>query len=412
MHVLYFHQHFTTPRGASGTRSYEMAQALLQHGHTVTIVCGSYAVGHTGILGNPRWGIRRGMVDGINVIEICLPYSNRDSFSRRTLTFLKYSLMSTMIAARVPYDLLFATSTPLTAAIPGLAMRMCKPRLAFVFEVRDLWPELPRLMGVIKNPIVLASMALLERLAYKAADACIGLAPGIVEGIQRRAGLSKPVAMIPNGCDLGLFSPKPIASSNQREKQGLTAIYCGTHGIANGLDAVLDAARVLKQRGRSDIQLLFVGDGKLKPVLQERARRENLRNCVFMDPIPKLQVAELMKRCDVGMMVLANCPGFYFGTSPNKFFDYIAAGLPVINNYPGWLAELIKQHQCGLVVPPGDAQAFAAALTELADAPAARVQMGKNARRLAEESFDRKKLAEEFVAFLESTHEKALRRCR
>lgn len=426
MHILYFHQHFSTPSGSTGTRSYEMARTLIGYGHEVTMVCGTYGGGHTGLTGDPVKGIRRGKVDGIRVVEICLPYSNHDSFMKRSLTFLRFALKSIGIAWRTKYDLLFATSTPLTAGIPGIVMRVLKPRKPFVFEVRDLWPELPREMGVMTNPLVLGSMSVLEWLSYNCAQACIGLSPGIVEGIRKRCSNKKPVAMIPNGCDLNLFhiSPKPqkddsipasnVAtasppfSSNEQKDNGqpdadptFRAVFTGAHGMANGLNAVLDAAAVLKQCDRDDIELIFIGDGKLKPKLMERADREGLTNCRFLAPIPKLELAAKIAEFDAGMMILANFPAFYYGTSPNKFFDYIASGLPVINNYPGWIADLITENNCGIAVPPEDSQALATALKRLADNPRERRSMGANARLLAETQFSRRKLAEQFCNFLQ-----------
>src|SRR5690606_6162994 len=131
------------------------------------------------------------------------------------------------------------------------------------------------------------------------------------------------------------------------------------HGIANGLNAVLDAAAELKRRGRDDIRLVLVGQGKLKPALQARAQREKLHNVVFCDPVEKPRLAGLLAAADLGMQVLANVPAFYNGTSPNKFFDYVASGLPVLINYPGWLADIITEVDCGYVVPPDDPAAFA-----------------------------------------------------
>jgi len=371
------------------------------------MVCGSYGLGQTGLTGEPVKGIREGDVDGIHVIEIVLPYSNYQGLVRRSLVFMKYSLRSIGIAWRTDYDLLFATSTPLTAGIPGIAMRFLKPRRTFVFEVRDLWPELPKAMGVVTNPIILAGMSLLEWMSYACAHSCIGLSPGIAEGIGRRSRRGKPIAMIPNGCDLDLFGGDTTPSPGRRDSSpaGFRAVFTGAHGIANGLDAVLDAARVLKERHRDDIEILFVGDGKLKPALVECAEAEKLDNCRFLDPMPKTELCEFMREADVGLMVLANVPAFYYGTSPNKFFDYIAARMPVVNNYPGWLADMIKEHDCGIAVPPGDPVAFADALIELADNPENRTAMGKKARRLAETSFGREDLARQFVDFLESATE-------
>ena len=405
MHVLYFHQHFSTPTGSTGTRSYEMAQRLLAYGHEVTMVCGSGQMASSGLTGKPVDGMRRGSVDGINVIELCLPYSNYDSFLKRAWVFWLYAWRSVKLALRLDYDLLFATSTPLTAGIPGIVMQLFRKK-PFVFEVRDLWPELPREMGVISNPLILKAMDLLEWLSYHSAAACIGLSPGIVRGITRRNIPESRVTMIPNGCDLELFIPdehKGVENITGIEKDDFIAIFCGAHGIANGLDAVLDSAKVLKARNEQNIKLLFVGDGRLKPRLLERAGKEQLDNCIFCDPVPKFELAKITAACDVGMMILANVPAFYYGTSPNKFFDYIASGLPVLNNYPGWLAEMIEKNDCGIAVPPADPEAFADALVALRDNPARRNRMAANARAFAESNFSREKLADQFVAFLSET---------
>ena len=125
--------------------------------------------------------------------------------------------------------------------------------------------------------------------------------------------------------------------------------------------------------------------------------REGLDNVVFHDPVDKARLAGLMAATDVGLQILANVPSFYYGTSPNKFFDYIAAGLPVLNNYPGWLAEMVEQHRCGFAVPPNNPAAFADALEKAAsDLPALKA-MGERARALAEAQFDRALLADRWV---------------
>ena len=365
------------------------------------MVCGLYRYGNSGLSGESKHNLRTGNVDGIDVIEIRLPYSNRDSFLKRTCTFIRFAIKGIGIALHVDYDLLFATSTPLTAGIPGIAMRALKPWKPFVFEVRDLWPELPKKMGVITNPLIITAMSFLEWLSYNCAAACIGLSPGIRHGIVRHLARSKPVAMIPNGCDLGIFRPSNVPFGGDRR---LTAVFMGAHGIANGLDAVLDGAHVLKSRGREDIEILFVGDGMLKPELMSRAKKDGLDNCKFLDPLPKLELASMLQAADVGLMILADVPAFYYGTSPNKFFDYISAGLPVLNNYPGWLADLINEYGCGIALSPKDPQAFADALITLADDRELRGRMGLNARNLAESVFDRKVLANEFVKFLEKVN--------
>jgi glycosyltransferase involved in cell wall biosynthesis len=402
MKVLYFHQYFTTPDGPGGSRSYKFARKLLERGHEVVMVCGAEIESTTGLSGPFVHGRREGYVDEIYVIELELPYSNHFSLLKRAIVFFRFAFRSTVIAFTEKYDLLFATSTPLTAGIPGILASFFR-RKRFVFEVRDLWPELPRAMGVISNPLILGAMSLLEWLSYHTAVRCIGLSPGIVEGIRRRGVNNQDIDMIPNGCDLDYFltGNRSTRFVDCFKSDDFIAIFAGAHGLANGLDAVLEAAAELKRRNCSNIKLLFVGDGKQKPLLMRRASEEGLDNCLFWGFMPKMELAELFGHVQVGLMILDNVPAFYYGTSPNKFFDYISAGLPVLNNYPGWLAEMIKAHDCGVVVPPDDPVAFAEALMALSLNRERCWTMGKNARKLAEVEFERGKLANQFVDCLE-----------
>lgn len=397
MHILYFHQHFTTPKGASGIRSYENARRLVEDGHQVTMVCGSADRGATGLDGPFEGGRREGNVDGIHVIEFDLSYSNSDGFLKRTGTFLRFALKSIGLALTRKYDLLFATTTPLTAALPGIFAKWLR-RKPFVFEVRDLWPELPREMGVITNPVVLWAMGILEWMAYHSADRLVALSPGIAEGIERRGIARDRIVMVPNGCDIALFESADEPQRPAGVAQGdLLAIFAGAHGLANGLDSVLDAAAVLKQRGRSDIRIVLVGNGMLKPKLETRASAEGLDNVIFLDPVPKADLVRLFAGADIGIQSLANVPAFYYGTSPNKFFDYVAAGLPVLNNYPGWVAEMIEEEGAGFAVPPDDPDAFADALEAAAADRAQLKSMGEAAKRLARRDFARDDLAKRWI---------------
>ncbi len=400
MKVLYFHQHFSTPKGAAGIRSYQMARRLIDQGHEVTMVCGSYGGGKTGLDMPFKYGRREGLVDGIRVVEFDLTYSNTDGFVKRAWTFIKFALRSIGLVFSEKYDVLFATTTPLTAGIPGIVARWLRGK-PFVFEVRDLWPELPREMGVIKNPILLGLMSFLEWASYRSAHRCVGLSPGIVDGIVKRGVKRERITMVPNGCDLEIFADK---SSSWRPDgvaaNDLMAVFTGTHGVANGLDAALDAANELKQRNRSDIKLVLIGQGKLKSALQKRVVREKLDNVIFHPPVDKAKLSGLLASADIGMQLLANVPAFYFGTSPNKFFDYIAAGLPVLNNYPGWLAGIIQEHKCGFSVPPDDSAAFADVLEAAAGDHDTLLTMGGNGRSLAEKEFSRTMLADRWVAWV------------
>lgn len=405
MHVLYFHQSFTTPDGSNGTRSYEFARALLARGHRVTMVCGQSQGGGLNLPWEEKKRWFRGTVDGIDVIALPLGYTNRDRLWRRAWVFLRFALRSMRIALRTDFDLLFATSTPLTAGLPGIGLKMVGRRKPFVFEVRDLWPELPRALGM-KNPLLLGAMSLLEWLAYRSADVCVGLSPGIVEGIRRRSPHGRRVELVPNGCDLDLFTPANRAPLGLAgiEPGDFVAGFTGAHGLANGLGALLDAAAVLKRRGRNDIKIALIGDGNQKVGLKKRAQDEGLSNCLFFPPVKKTDIACITARLGCGLQILADVPAFYYGTSPNKFFDYLSAGVPVVNNYPGWLAEQITESRCGIAVPPRDPEALAEALIKLADDRELRDGMGRRARILAETRFNRATLAQQWVAIIEGSY--------
>ncbi len=404
MKVLYFHQHFSTPKYGGGIRSYEFAKKLKERGHEVTMVCGGNK--SFGLPETKKAGVTRGVMDGIDVIQILVPYDNSFGKIKRMMSFLKFAWAGIKIAFSEKYDVLFATSTPLTAGIPGIIVKLFK-KIKFVFEVRDLWPDLLIAVG-LKNPLVVKPLRFLERQCYYKADACIGLSPGICEGINNRSKKGQRIELIPNGCDLNIFQP---GNRENLKLDGIkptdkVAVFTGAHGIANGLDAVLDAAKVLKDRGRNDIILVFIGNGNLKAGLMEGAKSEGLDNCRFYAPVPKYELSEIVCSSNIGLMTLKNIPEYYYGTSPNKFFDYIAAGIPVLNNYPGWLADMIKENKCGIVVEPDNPEAFADGLIYLADHSEECEKMGNNGRKLAETSFDRSALGNQFVDFLEDVCDK------
>ncbi|MCH7491944.1 MAG: glycosyltransferase family 4 protein, partial [Gemmatimonadetes bacterium] len=338
MHVAYIHQHFSTKRGATGTRSYEMSRHLIEAGHRVTMICGAYAVGDSGDEGGGR--ISEKDVDGIHVLRVNQRYGNEMGFAKRVLAFGRFARTARKLVSGLDADLVFATSTPLTVGIPGMkgARRLGVP---FVFEVRDRWPELPIALGVIKNPALIWYLERMEKRIYRAAERVIALAPGLKEGVCSTGYPADRVAMVPNGCDLDLFQPSDDRTDDERfgAKDDFKLVFTGAHGLVNALDAVLDAALELKRRDVSGVRFVFIGQGRERERLIERSRQEGTDTLVRWVPsIPKEELATELPRMDAGMMILKNVPGLYYGTSPNKFFDYIACGLPVLNNYPGWLA--------------------------------------------------------------------------
>lgn len=409
MKVLYYHQYFKTRNASGGTRSYEFARRLVMNGHQVTVVCARNSKEDLSLNGFKGRGYKMGFIDDIKVIQIDLFTSNKQNIVRRGWGFILFAFRSIRFAFTEKYDVLFASSTPFTIGIPGVVVKFFRPKTVFVFEVRDLWPELPKAMGVIKNRIVLALMKWLEGITYRSANACIGLSPGMVEGIHSRGVDKMNIEMIPNACDLDLFVPgkqdKTIISGCDNDS--FIAVFTGTHGKANGLHYVLDVAEYLISVNETNIKFVFIGDGGEKQKLMNSAKSRNLNNCIFLNPVPKKQLIELLQAADVGMMILENVPAFAYGTSPNKFFDYISMGLPVIVNHYGWVADLVTEYKCGFAASPVNCHEFGDRLRELKNNKNLRSFMGSNSRKLAENKFNREDLAHKFEDFLIKTHNKS-----
>lgn len=400
MRIVYIHQHFATTKSATGTRSYEMAQRLMQRGHQVTMICGALEL--SDFTRDLKERVTRLDVDGIDVRCVNQPYANKMGFYQRMWAFLRFAQTAQRVAMDVKPDLIFATSTPLTVGIP--AMRASRRlRVPFVFEVRDLWPELAVALEVVRSRALIKAARWLERKTYFSAKRIIALAPGMKEGICETGYPAERVTIVPNGCDLDLFRPSEVRTT--RDDLGgddFKLVFTGAHGLANGLDAVIDAAAELKRRGERGVKFVMIGHGREKARLIERTRTEDLgAYVIWKDLMPKRELAALLPQLDAGMMILKNVKGFYYGTSPNKFFDYIASGMPVLNNYPGWLAGMIEESNCGRVVPPDDPAAFADAVCWMRDHRDECRAMGRRARQLAEARFGRDTLGERFVDTIE-----------
>ncbi|WP_240654985.1 glycosyltransferase family 4 protein [Rhodovarius crocodyli] len=392
MKLLYLHQHFSTPQGSTATRSFAMVRALAQRGHRVTVACGQYAGAATGLSGPFRLGRREGQVQGFRVVEFAIPCGNAQGMAARLPAFLRFAARAAWLARREKFDLVLASSTPLTVVLPALAARA-----PFVFEMRDPWPELPRAMGGVPRPL-LWGMEKLADLACRRAAAVVALSEGMA-GIAGARG-ARVVHTIPNGADLDLFGPhvapwRPDAAGSHE----VLAIYAGALGRANGLDLALDAMALL--RG-VPLRLLLVGEGGQAAHLAARIAAEGLSNVTLLPPMPKRRLAGLFAGSQIGLHLLADVPAFAELTAPNKIMDILAAGLPLVTNAPGHAARCAEAGPSGIAVPPGDVHALAGALRDLATSPGRRQSMGAAARGQALRRWDRRLHATHFCDALEA----------
>ena len=401
MRILYLHQHYSVPAGSTATRSHAFAEALAARGHEVTLACGRYAGAVTGLGGPFRRGRRDGRVGRHRVVEFDIPCGNAMGLAARSTAFLRFAARATSLAVAERPDVIVASSTPLTVALPALAARRLRGT-PFVFEIRDPWPELPRAMGGVPRP-ALAAMDRIADVACRAATAVVALSEGMADTALSHGADPARVHVVPNGCDLQLFGPHvaPWRPPQSRPWECL-AVYAGAQGRANGLGTLLDAAAILRARGDSRLRILLAGEGAETPALMARAAAEGLANVTVLGALPRAAVGGLLAGSQVALHLLADVPEFAEWTSPNKIMDGLAAGRPVVTNPPGRAARIVEDGPSGITVPPGDAAALADALARLVHDPALSERMGIAARRQAVRLWDRRLLAERFCAVVEA----------
>jgi glycosyltransferase involved in cell wall biosynthesis len=399
MHILLIHQAFVSISEAGGTRHHELAIHLTQRGHRVTIIASpvSYLTGKRNDTSEKARSISE---DGRLTILRTYTYSAlHRSFVHRVLSFFSFMVSSFWAGLHVKdVDLVWGTSPPIFQGATAWVLARLK-RVPFLFEVRDLWPAFAIQVGVLKNPILIRMSLWLEQLLYKKADKLIINSPGFLEHVRERGG--RNIQVVPNGVDPAMFEPDSSGETYRLEnglEDRFIAMYAGAHGMSNDLNSLLDAAQLLK--GRLDIALALVGDGKEKPDLQLRARAMGLENIYFHHPIPKMQMSQAIAAADACIAILKPIP-LYATVYPNKVFDYMAAGRAVILAIDGVIREVVEQAGCGVFAQPGDPKALADAIRRLADDPEQTRLMGLRGRKFVEENFDRGKLADMLVEIIE-----------
>lgn len=332
-------------------RSYQFGKRLVEAGNAVDLVT-STAFFPVARRSRFRW-VSQHDVDGIKVHAIHIEYTNHMSFVRRISAFLLFMLVSSVYILRLrKHDLVYATSTPLTIAVPALIYCTLR-RVPMVFEVRDLWPDIPVALGIIKSKLLISTLYSFERYIYKAAKKIVVLSTGMQDELLKKGVSGDKVVVVPNACDVAEFEEVNAESAVEelREEHGQVrlCIYAGTFGYVNNLDYVLDmAAHVKMLEGR--VKFLLIGEGQEKPRLQRRVRDEGLtRQVAILPAVSKTRLITYLKAADACMSVVRDVPALY-NNSANKFFDALAAGTPIIINHVGWQADVIRRNRIGLVL--------------------------------------------------------------
>ncbi len=394
MKILYLHQYFISPSGAGGTRSYELARRLVRRGHEVTLVTSNAFMPEHATLQERH----ETTLEGFKLVVLPVAYAQSMSYARRTASFFSFAASAARECVRHDADVVFATSTPLTVALPGLFARL-KTGAPMVFEVRDLWPELPIAMGAIKNPVAKLAARTLEWVAYHGSEQVVALSPGMARGVEARGIPSSRVTVIPNGCDVDvgqipvdeLMAYRSSLLPEVRPDQPLV-VYGGSMGVAHDPGWLVDVAAQM-QSVDPEVRFALVGKGAIAQEVRARAQAAGVlgRNLFIPGAIPKRDVPKLLRSAQMAVSTMAPLPELE-DNSANKFFDALANGVPVALNYGGWQADLVREYGAGLVLRQSEPAASAKRLAAVLRDKEALCAMQAGAAKLAREHFDRESL--------------------
>ncbi|MFQ3215227.1 MAG: glycosyltransferase involved in cell wall biosynthesis [Marivirga sp.] len=398
MKIIYLHQYFTTPEMSGGTRSYEMARRMVDAGHEVHMITSS----RDDKCQNNSWFTSTEA--GIYVHWCSVPYDNSMSYLKRINAFFAFAFAARKKAASLQGDVVFATSTPLTIAFPAVFTAR-KLKVPMVFEVRDLWPEMPIAMGILRNPMLQWIAKKLEYWAYFNSAAIVTLSPDMKKGVLQTGYPSDQIAVIPNSCDNNEFEYDTNLAQKFRDKRQWLMdkpllVYAGTFGKVNGVSYMVNLAKEL-QNLNSEIKILLVGEGAEKDIVINEAKNEGVygKNIFFEASIPKKDVPALLSAATMASSLFIDLPEMR-ANSANKFFDTLASSKPVFINYGGWMHDLIKKHSNGISAWQQPIELVAKELNEKMNNNEWLKQSGKKSRQLAEQEFDREKLANQLISVL------------
>lgn len=398
MHILLIHQAFAAIDEPGGTRHHELARYLAAEGHRVSIIASpvSYLTGKH----EKSQKVTR---DSNGLVTIYRTYTYpalHRSFFHRIISFLSFMFSSFIKSLSIRnVDVVWGTSPPIFQSFTAWLIARLK-RKPFVLEIRDLWPAFAIAVGVLNNKLLIKLSLWLEKFLYKHADQIIVNSPGFIEHIQSKGG--RNLRLIPNGADPAFFDheEKKTGAAYPAWKGKFIVMYTGAHGMSNDLDVVLDTCKILHDN--PEIRVVLVGDGKEKQHLIETANAMQLSNLEFRDSLPKTKIPGVISAADACLAILKPVD-MYKTTYPNKVFDYMAAGKPVILAIDGVIRQVVEQADCGIFCQPGDPQELAEAILKLYEDQAAAENKGKNGRAFLVQHFNRAVIAKEFTDMMIET---------
>jgi glycosyltransferase involved in cell wall biosynthesis len=360
--LLWINHFAVSPADGGGTRHFDLARELTSRGWHVTIAASDFHLHSRTYTRRSTRHSREAISERIEDVDFLwlwsAPYAaNNWRRAHNWISFSRSLSRYTPPPNGARPDVIIGSSPHLFAALAAqrLAKRLAVP---FVLEIRDLWPESLLAAGGRRGPAYHALGALAQYL-YARADRIIVLTHGVGHHLASLGVDARKIVYVPNGADPAPHAAAPPPGAHEP----FTLVYAGAHGPANGLDTVLDAAALLRDH---HVRIILVGDGPSKPTLRERAATTRLANVEFHDPLPKTEIPTLLASAHAGLMVLRDAPLFAYGVSPNKLFDYLAAGLPVVCNVPGEVATMLRESGAGEQATDASPPALADAILHLA----------------------------------------------
>ena len=349
MNILYLHQYFNTPKMPGSTRSYEFAKHLVGKGHNVYMITSNW---------QNKSKEKFSIEDGINVFWAPIFYSNKMGFMSRIKSYLYFILYILKVGRDLNFDFIIASSTPLTIGIPALIYKKIRS-VNFIFEVRDVWPQIPIDMGFLKSKFLIYLAKSLEKSIYKNSVKIIALSDGMKKEILKVIPNSNKVNVITNFSDIKSFylgKEHGLYFKKKKLKLGKSPliVYAGSLGRINNVNYILDIAKESNEKS-SEIKFLIAGDGFQKKLILSRAKDLGLlnKNFFLFDYFSKKHLPVVLSSATIVSSFFIDLPSMR-NNSANKFFDALAAGKPIMLNYGGWQSQLIKQTNAGFVIPNND----------------------------------------------------------
>ncbi|URW74453.1 glycosyltransferase family 4 protein [Sphingomonas donggukensis] len=403
MHILLLTHYYPPEVNAPASRCSENARAWVAAGHRVTVVtctpnhpAGRLFPGYANRL------FQRETIDGVEVIRVWTWLAANEGFLPRIAGYVSYLVSVVLQRFRIPWaDVVVSTSPQFFAGLAGWAFK--SRRRPWVLEIRDLWPESIIAVGAMRRGFAIRVLERIEAAAYRAADRVVVVTDSFVDHVRARRPAG-PIDVIKNGVDLTHFRPATgDAVAAFRAAHGLTgkfvASYVGTHGMAHGLDTILDAAEVL--RDRADIAFLLVGAGAEKARLEAERDRRGLTNVVMLGQQPKAAMPTVWSATDAALVVLRDFDTFR-SVIPSKMFEAMALAKPIVLGVAGEAAALLAAGDAGIAIPPEDSAALADAVRTLSDDAALAARLGSSGSTHVGAEFDRSVLAARYLALLEA----------